>query len=103
VNLEKLFEVDLQTKLAAHPNLLKDVEATFELQIDDKSWHINFQKDRNVKRGPALKADLKIEMKEEVFEKLLDGKLNVTWSLATRKIKVSGNLGLLPKLTELFA
>ncbi len=103
MNLEKLFEVDLQSKLDSHPELLKDTESTFELQIDEKAWHIDFRGGRKVTRGPAPRSDLKIEMKEETFEKLIAGKLNVTWSLATRRIKVSGTLSLLPKLTELFS
>ncbi len=103
MDLDQLFEVDLNQKLSRDPNLLKDVSAIYQLKVGEKTWHVDLGKDRKVSGGAHSSPDLSIEMPVEAFENLIHGKLNITWALATRKIKISGSLSHLARLKELFA
>lgn len=101
-NIEKLFEVDLNDKLRTDQSILADSTESFQLEVGSDTWHIDFSNAREVKKGAHAKPDCAISIPTPQFEKLIAGKLNIPLALATRKIKVRGNLGLIPKLVSLF-
>lgn len=102
MNLQELFEVDLNQKLEAEPELLRDSKEVFQLEIDNQCWHIDFLDSRQVKPGKHPQPDCSIQMSLADLEKLMEGSLNVPMAVAMRKIKISGNLKLIPKLVKLF-
>lgn len=102
MDLKNLFEVELNNKIESSSEILSNSDACFEINIDNYSCHLDLKSARRIIAGKANSADCCISMNSEVFQKLLDGKLNIPLALATRKIKVSGNLALFAKLRELF-
>jgi len=102
VDLKNLFEVELNNKIESSPEILANSDACFEMNIDNYACHLDLKTARRIVAGKAKSADCSISMNSEIFQKLLDGKLNIPMALATRKIKISGNLALFAKLRELF-
>lgn len=103
MDLKKLFEVDLNQRLESDPQILEGIQSVLELCIDDKAWHLDLAHERRVKSGKHTQPDLRIEMSQDQLEKLIAGKLNIALALAMRRIKVSGQLSLLPRIKELFS
>jgi|GEM_PF-4653875 len=103
IDLQQLFEVKFNRKLEESSQILADAQASFQLEIGDYICHLDLSDERRIKPGPhPKKVDCWIQMNEKNFEKLMTGKLNIPFALATRAIKVGGNLMLFAKLRELF-
>lgn len=98
----QFFESFLNAKLAENAHVLADVEAIFQIQIDDYCCHLALPDERVIKAGQHPEPDCEIQMNQKTFDKMIEGNLNIPLALATRKIKASGNLSLFTKLRELF-
>ncbi len=57
-------------------------------------WSFSFDNDGKVSfaKGPSAKSDCEISMKDETFEGLVAGKVNVPFAFMMRKIKVKGDV-----------
>lgn len=102
MDLNDLFENQLTSKLKEDPSILEGVTKSYVLAIGDECFHLDLQQAREIKSGDLENSDCRIEMSPQTFQKMLDQKLNIAIALATRKIKVSGDLMLFTKLRELF-
>jgi putative sterol carrier protein len=99
---KEFFENKFAPKLATNPNLLSSsgVKAKkVALQIEGDGggqWLFLFDSSGNLemKMGKAETSDCLIEMKDSVFQGLLEGKVNITMAVMTRKIRVKGELSL---------
>jgi len=106
MNSKNVFENVLPTKLSANPALLAHLglkSTVIRLEIPGAGdWCVNFDDGGNcsVSGSPTASVDSHIQMKDDVFAKLVSGKLNVPMALVTRKIKVSGDKMLAAKVGE---
>ena len=95
---------DLNEKLKESPEIFDGLSCVYQLTIDDESWHLDLSAKgaKCIVAGKAEKADCRIGMNAENFEKLAMGKLNIPFAVAMGKFKISGNPKLALKLVELF-
>ncbi|PLW31658.1 hypothetical protein PCANC_07856 [Puccinia coronata f. sp. avenae] len=63
------------------------------------TWTIDFKKEGKVYQGPAKpKADVTINLSDDTFQALADGKLNGQKAFMSGQLKVKGNIMLATKL-----
>jgi len=92
---------------AERKDALKKVNGIFEMRITNskgeaQSWVIDMKKEGKVVRidngQPKIKPDVTINLTDEVFQQLSDGKLNGQKAFMSGKLKVKGNIMLATKL-----
>lgn len=108
VDIQKLFNDDLPSQIAAHPDAAKQIGNTFQINIKGEGggeWHINAT-DQNggPSAGPGNKpADVTLTMAVEDFQKLMENpQANGMQLFFAGKLKVDGNQMLAMKLNKLF-
>ncbi|KAH8921571.1 sterol-binding protein [Atractiella rhizophila] len=82
---------------------MKKVNGIFEMRIKNGAkegvWTIDLKKEGKVYKGPAKpKADVTINVADQTFQDLADGKLNGQKAFMSGKLKVKGNIMLATKL-----
>merc|ERR1711939_694401 len=86
---------------------LKKVNGIFEMRITNaqgavEGWIIDMKKKGEVvkveKDSPKIKPDVTINMSDDTFQQLADGKLNCQKAFMTGRLKVKGNIMLATKL-----
>lgn len=108
MNARDIFDKLLPKKLSENPALFAGLDLagqSVRLQLDGPQggdWTLDFGSggSAQVKAVGSSSAHTHIQMSDDAFAKLLDGKLNVPMALITRKIKVSGDKGLAMKVGE---
>ena len=95
---------ELNGKLKDSPEIFEGISCIYQLTVGDDSWHLDLTESgaKNIVAGKVAKADCRIGMSPENFEKLAKGKLNIPLAVALGKFKISGNAKLALKLVELF-
>lgn len=87
---------------------MKRVNGIFQMNVKSSAgkegtWTIDFKKEAKVYQGPAKpKADVTINLSDETFQALADGKLNGQKAFTSGKLKVKGNIMLATKLDVIF-
>ncbi|PIR22189.1 MAG: hypothetical protein COV44_09235 [Deltaproteobacteria bacterium CG11_big_fil_rev_8_21_14_0_20_45_16] len=102
MELKKFFEIDLNQKLASHPEALANTSASYQLNIGGEFFSLNLAKERKIYCAALDNADCSIQISKADFEKLVSGSLNIPLALTFGKIKIKGDLLLFAKLRELF-
>ncbi len=104
-NAKDIFEKVLPSKIATHSGFLADAgirDKTVAVQVDGAGggrWAFRFDSQGVVAMaGSGDAADCTISTKEDTFQGLLDGKVNVMTAVLFGKIKVAGDKGLAAKL-----
>jgi putative sterol carrier protein len=105
MNAKNFFDTKLAPKLQANPACMQESgvkNKTIQIELEGSSggaWAFRFDATGNVSLGAAdPAADCTIWMKDETFEGLLHGKVNVPMAVAFRKIKIKGDAGTAGKL-----
>jgi len=89
-------------------NQMKKVNGIFQLNVKSSAgkegtWTIDFKREGKVYQGPAKpKADVTINLSDDTFQALADGKLNGQKAFTSGKLKVKGNIMLATKLDVIF-
>jgi putative sterol carrier protein len=94
------FDQKFSTLAANDPLCMKGAGVrakTVTLILDGRNggyWTFLFDADGKLSftKGPASKSDCEINMKDETFEGLVAGKVNVPFAFMMRKIKVKGDV-----------
>jgi putative sterol carrier protein len=106
VDIQHLFNEQLPSQIAAHPDAAKAIGAKFQINITGDGggeWHIDVSETgpKAVKGNEA--ADCTITISTEDFHKLLENpQANGMQLFFTGKLKVAGNVMLAQKLNKLF-
>jgi putative sterol carrier protein len=107
VDIQNLFNVELPSQIAAHPDAAKQIGSKFQINITGDGggeWHIDASDS-----GPSAKAgneaaDVTITMASEDFQKLMENpQANGMQLFFAGKLKVAGNQMLAMKLNKLFS
>jgi|GEM_PF-1453250 len=100
-----LFDNLLPAKLKADPLCLKSsgvTNKTIAVSVEGDgggAWAFRFDDNGAVSFVPATgESDCLIETKDQTFQGMIDGSVNVAWAFVTRKIKVKGDSALAAKL-----
>ncbi|TVQ79862.1 MAG: hypothetical protein EA369_03685 [Bradymonadales bacterium] len=102
MSLHDFFEVTVNQYLQAKADRLQARAGVYQIKIDAEIWHIDLSRSPiKVESGEAPNPDCALELSEEDFQKLIEGKLNIPWALATRKLKLRGDLKKVYELREL--
>ncbi|WAQ87385.1 hypothetical protein PtA15_8A289 [Puccinia triticina] len=86
---------------------MKAINGIFQMNVKsaegkEGTWTIDFKKEGKVYQGPAKpKADVTINLSDETFQALADGKLNGQKAFMGGQLKVKGNIMLATKLDVL--
>ncbi len=96
------FDIDFQKRATEDPACMQKAGVrgkTVVLNLDGTSggqWTFTFDADGKLefKKGTAPSADCEISMKDETFDGLLQGKVNVPFAFMMRKIKVKGDVAI---------
>lgn len=102
---KELFNETLPRKIAADPLCMqaagvrgKTIGVTIE-GANGGSWAFRFDDAGAVSVATATgEPDCSIETKDQTFQGMIDGSVNVAWAFVTRKIKVKGDSALAAKL-----
>ena len=98
------FEKHLPEKIAADPDKMKAIGATFLFTITGDGggvWTVDLKDDVGVKEGDAGGADCTIECSREDFESLLKNPATGMQLFFSGKLKVGGNAMLATKLQQI--
>ena len=106
MNARDFFETKLASKISADPACMKEAGVTgksIAIDIDGPGggkWTFRFdgQGLLTMQSGSADDAACVVSMKDETFQGMISGKVNVPMAFLTRKIKVSGESSLAAKL-----
>ena len=108
---DKVFS-DIKSRLETEPNLAKKLNAVFKFVIKDpktgqeKSWLVDCKSlPPSVVFIPAghdqkVKPDCTIQVSDEDFVKIIEGRLNSQTAFLNKQLKVSGNIMLATKLSQ---
>jgi putative sterol carrier protein len=107
VDIQKLFNEELPSKIAAHPDKAKEIGAKFQINItgaDGGEWYIDAtDSGPKAEKGNPGTAECTITMASEDFQKLAENpQANGMQLFFAGKLKVSGNQMLAMKLSKLF-
>jgi putative sterol carrier protein len=94
----------LNRKLKEDPSLMEGFDCSYQFKIGSQNWALDLTASapHKIEAKELKDADCSIEMSEENFEKLAQGKLAVPMALLFGKIKLSGDKILATRLTKLF-
>lgn len=108
-DVRTVFEEDLATQLAQHPELAKEVDAVLQIEITGEgggTWTIDLSKEHappKVIPGEHSKPKVRFRIAHDDFIDLMSGKQRWTDAFVRGKIDVKGNLLTAMKLRKLFA
>lgn len=102
MDYQHFFEIDLNQRLRSHPDVLSDVNAVYQFELEDQIWHIDLRGERQIKPGAHPEPDCTIQTQAETFQKILDNKAALVLALLTGKIKILGKKKLSIHLQEFF-
>jgi len=92
-------------QLAANPDALKGINATYQFNLsgdDGGAWTIALTDDvSEVRTGETEDAQCTIAMTSEDFMAMIGGSLNPNLAFMTGKLKVTGEIGLALKLQSI--
>jgi len=106
MNTKEFFEVKFASKISENPGILSESglrEKTVAIEIDGNTggaWTFQFDGSGNIsmEAGAEDSAACTISMKDETFEAMLKGKVNVPFAVLTRKIKIRGESAIAAKI-----
>jgi hypothetical protein len=104
LDIANLFNNVLPEVMAAHPEIAKELNMVFKMNIGDTSWILNFTAPPGRSHAYTNEsANCTITMRTDVFEELMEDPLNKGMFLAlSGKMKVSNNDMRTRKLLKLF-
>jgi putative sterol carrier protein len=107
VDIQNLFNEQLPSQIAQHPDAAKQIGAKFQINITGEGggeWHIDAS-DSGPSATPGNKpADVTITIAVEDFQKLIENpQANGMQLFFAGKLKVAGNQMLAMKLNKLFS
>ena len=106
VDIQKLFNEELPSKLAAHPDAAKQVGAKFQINVTGEGggeWFIDASDSGPSSKAGNEPADVTITIANEDFQKLIENpQANGMQLFFAGKLKVAGNQMLAMKLSKLF-
>src|SRR5207249_10295244 len=107
VDIQKLFNEELPSKISAHPDKAKEIGAKFQINIagpDGGEWYIDAtDSGPKCEKGNPGTADCTVSMASEDFQKLAENpQANGMQLFFAGKLKVAGNQMLAMKLSKLF-
>ena len=105
---------DIKSRLETEPNLAKKLNAVFKFVIKDpktgqeKSWLVDCKSsppkmvfiDKGQDQKVKVKPDCTIQVSDEDFVKIIEGRLNSQTAFLNKQLKVSGNIMLATKLSQ---
>ncbi len=100
------FEERVPVIISERGEKLMNIGAMYEFQITGDSggtWTLNLRDEpASIEESSADAADCTVVMQDEAFVKMINGDLKPQMAFLTGKLKVTGNMGLALKLTNLF-
>ena len=101
---KEYFEVKVPDNLKNRADKIAGINAIYEFQISGPgggTWTLDLTvPGGNVYAGSSGKANCTVSMEDESFVKMVTGQLNPQNAFMTGKLKVTGNMGLALKLTN---
>lgn len=105
VDIQKLFNEEIPSKIAANADAAKQVGATFQMNITGEGggeWFIDLKDNPSIKQGSET-ADCTITISADDFQKLHENpQANGMQLFFAGKLKVAGNQMLAMKLSKIF-
>lgn len=102
---KEYFEVKVPDNLKNRADKIAGINAIYEFQISGPNggtWTLDLTvPGGNVSAGSSGKANCTVAMEDENFVKMITGQLNPQMAFMTGKLKVTGNMGLALKLTNI--
>lgn len=96
----------LRDRVASHPELVDDVGAIYQFDIEGPqggSWIVDLRNAPGaVRQGGAEDADCVISVAQDVFAGIMAGKVDPQMAFMMGRVKVAGNFMLATRLRSLF-
>lgn len=100
------FEKSVPALLETRSDQLHLIDAVYEFQLtgdNGGTWTVNLKHNpMGVREGAADTADCTVVMDADAFVKMLNGSISPQMAFLNGQLKVTGNMGLALKLTQLF-
>ena len=106
VTPKSIIEVDIAARLKAKPELLKEINSTYEFNITGPTggqWHLDVTEASGGVVTAGAKGDAKcvVTVGDADFVKIVKKETNAQMAFMSGKLKVKGDMGLALKLTKL--
>lgn len=87
-----------------NPEGAKGQKMTFQWELEGEgTWHANINDGTmELHEGAAEKPSVTLQMKPDLFVKMINGEINGRMAAMTRKLKISGNRMLAMKVQKIF-
>jgi putative sterol carrier protein len=100
------FERAVPELIKEKTSILAEIDAVYEFQITGDAggtWTLRLKlEDAGVAEGPSDAPDCTIIMEDEFFIQMVNGDISPQLAFLNGQLKVTGNMGLALKLTNLF-
>lgn len=82
--------------------LVHETGVSAVLKLTDSAWTLDLRDEGTIKEGADESADITLDMKNEVFFKLIDGRTSTAAAYMSGQLKLEGNIMQAMKLSSMF-